>query len=221
MSQGSISIVPIFATPLAIVTLPAAPQTNARVAQLFAQHATANPVAPGADPLCYRSADDLLDWSDEHLRQLCGEILRGVWSTVAAVTTLTPEQLKTLSMQARATFTIIQPDGCVPATSHSLTAWCGIYCLEAPAPAPERADSGVVRFYESRFGAMLSDATNSAMRVPFTSGHYTWRATPGQLLVFPGALSHEIPLLRANSPLSLITVRSRFVGPGQEGLSRW
>ncbi|MBS0417400.1 MAG: hypothetical protein JSR66_06785 [Proteobacteria bacterium] len=221
MSQGSISIVPIFATPLAIVTVPAAPQTNERVAQLFAQHVTANPAPPGAARLSYQSADDLLDWTDEPVRQLCGEILRGVWSTAAAVTTLTAEQLKSLSMQARAAFTIVQPNGCVPATSHSLTAWCGIYCLQAPTPAPQRGDSGVVRFYESRFGAMLSDATSSAMRVPFTSGHYTWRATPGQLIVFPGSLSHEIPLIRSDTPLVFIAVRTRFVGPGQEGLSRW
>jgi len=221
MSQGSISIVPIFATPLAVVTLPAASQTNERVAQLFARHVMTNLGPAGTARLCYQSADDLLDWSDEQLRRLCGEILRGVWSTVAAVTTLTPGQLKTLSMQARAAFTIVQPNGCVPATSHSLTAWSGIYCLQAPAPAPERGDSGVVRFYESRFGAMLSDATNSAMRVPFTSGHYTWRATPGQLVVFPGSLSHEIPLIRSDSALAFITVRTRFVGPGQEGLSRW
>ena len=221
MSQGSISVVPIFATPLAVVSLPPAPQLNEAVAQLFARHAAANPAPAGASRLCYQSGDDLLDWRDEPLRQLCGEILRGVWSTVAAVTTLPPEQLQTLTMQARAAFTIVQPNGCVPAISHSLTAWCGIYCLQAPTPAAGRSDSGVVRFYEARFGTMLADATTSAMRVPFTSGHYTWRAAPGQLVVFPGSLTHEIPLIRSDSALTLITVRTRFVAPGQQGLSRW
>jgi len=221
MSQGSISVVPIFATPLAVVTLPAAPEANEVVARLLATHAAANPAAAGSNRLCYQSRDDVLEWRDEPVRQLCADILRGVWSTVAAVTTLGPEQLKTLSMQARAAFTIVQPDGCVPATSHSLTAWCGIYCLGAPAPAPGRGDSGVVRFYESRFGAMLADATTSALRVPFTSGHYAWRAIPGQLVVFPGSLTHEIPTIRSDGALAIVTVRTRFVGPEQEGLSRW
>jgi hypothetical protein len=221
MSQGSISVVPIFATPLAVVTLPPAPQANDAVAQRLARHAATNPAAAGSNRLCYHSRDDVLEWSDEVLQQVCGEILRGVWSTVAAVTTLSPEELKTLSMQARAAFTIVQPDGCVPAISHSLTAWCGIYCLQAPTPAPERSDSGVIRFYESRFGAMLADATTSALRVPFISGHYAWRAIPGQLAVFPGSLSHEIPTIRSDRALTIITVRTRFVAPGQEGLSRW
>jgi hypothetical protein len=222
MSQGSLSVIPMFATPLGVVTLPTAmSRLTPTVAQLLAQHAAANPAPATADRLCYHSRDDLLEWSEEPVQQLCEAILRGVWSTVAAVTTLAPEQLQTLSMQARGRFTIVQPDGCLPATSHSLTAWAGIYCLQAPAPTTERGDSGVVRFYESRLGTMIADATTSAMRIPFTTGHYTWRAVPGQLVVFPGSLTHEIPLIRSVSPFTLISVRTRFVGPGQEGMARW
>ena len=221
MNQGSIVIVPIFATPMAMITFPEASQSSEVVAQLFARHAATNPAPPTAAGLCYQSRDDLLDWPDAPVRQLCGEILRGVWSTVAAATTLSHEQLSTLSVQARGAYTIVHPDGCVPATSHSLTAWCGIYCLQAPDPVATRGDSGVVRFYESRLGTSLADATTSALRVPFLSGHYTWRAVPGQLVVFPGSLSYEIPLIRAVGALTLITVRARFVAPGQEGLTRW
>jgi hypothetical protein len=212
----------MFATPLGVVTLPTAmSDLTPAVAQLLARHAAANPAPVGSDRLCYQSREDLLEWSAEPIQQLCESILRGIWSTVAAVTTLSPDQLQTLSMQARGRFTIVQPDGCLPAISHSLTAWAGIYCLQAPAPTPQRSDSGVVRFYESRLGTMLADATTSAMRIPFTTGHYTWRAVPGQLVVFPGSLTHEIPLIRSVSPFTLITVRTRFVGPGQEGMERW
>jgi hypothetical protein len=221
MNQGSITLVPIFATPMAMITLPDASHSTGVVAQLLARHAAANPAQSTAGGLCYQGRDDLLDWPDAPVRQLCSEILRGVWSTVAAATTLSHEQLSTLSVQARGAYTIVQPDGCVPAMSHSLTAWCGIYCLQAPAPAATRGDSGVVRFYESRLGTSLADATTSALRVPFLSGNYTWRAVPGQLVVFPGSLTHEIPLIRSVGALTLITVRVRFVAPGQEGLTRW
>jgi len=222
MSQPSLSVVPVFATPFALMELPAALQANQVVAQLLMKQAAATPVAATAsDPLCYRSTDDLLEWNDPAVSQMCGEILRGVWSTVAAVNTFTPEELKSLSMQARGSFTIVQPNGSVPATNHSLTAWCGVYCLEAPQRSAERSYSGVLRLYESRLATMFADATNTTMRVPFTPGHYSWRAVPGQLAVFPGSLTYEIPLIRAASQLTLITVRTRFMGAGQEGLSRW
>jgi len=222
MSQPPLSVVPIFATPFALVNLPVAPQLNPTVAALLATHAAANPgAAPGSDPLCYRSRDDILEWNDTPIRELCGEILRGIWSTVAAVNTFTPEELSSLSMQARGWFTIVQSNGHVPATTHALTSWCGIYCLETPEPSEERKDSGVVRLYESRLATMFADATNTAMSIPYTPGHYSWRAAPGQLAVFPGSLTHEVPLIRAAGKLTLISVRTRFVGPGQEGFSRW
>ena len=222
MRQPSLSVVPIFATPFAVVDLPAATQANQAVGQLLARYAAAHPASgPDYDKFCYRSQDDLLEWPERAMQELCGDILRGVWSTVAAVNSFTPEQLQSVSMQARGSFTIVQPNGHLPATAYPLTSWIGIYCVEAPPPSTERSDSGVLRLYESRLTTMFADATNSAMRLPFTTGHYAWRPIPGQLAIFPGSLTHEIALIRSAAQLTLITVRARFVGAGQEGFSRW
>jgi hypothetical protein len=115
----------------------------------------------------------------------------------------------------------VAPDGRVPAAIYPLTAWCGIYCVAAPPPSAMRSDSGVLRLYESRLGTMFADATNAAMQVPFTPGHYSWQPVPGQLAVFPGSLTHEIALVRSPGHLVLVTVRVRFVAPGQQGMTRW
>jgi hypothetical protein len=217
------SVVPIFATPFGVVALSEAQKLNPIVAALFAARAAADcsGAAHGSPPLCYTSHDDLLDWTDEPLRKVMGEILRGVWSVVAAVNDFTDAQLQSLAIQARGWFTVVRQDGCLPATSYPLTSWCAIYCVAAPEPAPERRDSGVLRLYESRLGTMFSDATNSVTRIPYTPGHYTWRPLPGQLAVFPASITHEIALIRSPGQLMLATVRARFVAPGQEGLSRW
>jgi len=50
--------------------------------------------AGGSAPLCYRSRDDLLDCTDAPVRQVAGEILRGVCSVVAAVNDLTSVQFR-------------------------------------------------------------------------------------------------------------------------------
>src|SRR5581483_4404197 len=177
MNAPTLSVIPVFATPLAVIDLPIATEVNQSCTQLLKQHAAAHPEGgPGTDPLCYRGRDDLLEWQAAPVPQICAEILRGVWSTIAAVNTFSAEQLKSLSLQARGAFTIVRPNGHVPATAHPLTSWCGIYCTEAPEPSPERADSGLIRLYESRLVTVFADATNSAMRVPFTPGHYSWRA---------------------------------------------
>jgi hypothetical protein len=223
LSATPSSVVPIFATPFGVLPLPAAEKLNPVVAGLFAARASTDTVgaAQTSKMLCYRSGDDLLDWTDEPLRKVTGEVLRGVRSVVAAVNDFTAVQLQSLAIQARGWFTIVRQDGCLPATSYPLTSWCAIYCVEAPQPSPERRDSGVLRLYESRLGTMFTDATNSVTRIPYTPGHYTWRPVPGQVAVFPASITHEIALIRAPGQLTLLTVRARFVAPGQQGLSRW
>jgi len=215
-------VVPIFATPFGALRLPAAEKLNPIVAGLLAARAAADSAAAQtANPLCYRSSDDLMDSPDESLRTVSAEILRGVRAVVAAVNDFSDAQLQSFAIQACGWFTIVRQDGCVPACSYPLTSWCAIYCVAAPQPSPERRDSGVLRLYESRLGTMFTDATNSVTRIPYTPGHYTWRPVPGEVAVFPASLTHEIALMRSPGELVLLTVRVRFVAAGQQGLSRW
>ena len=215
------TVVPIFATPFGVVPLPGGEAQNPALAALFAARRRADGAGRLQNPLCYRSDDDLLEWPEEPVRQLIAGILRGVYTVVQAVNEFTETQLRSLRLEARGWFTVVEPDGCVPATSYPLTAWCAIYCVAAPALSESRLDSGVLRLYESRLGTMFADATNATMRLPFMHGHYGWRPVPGQMAIFPASISHEIALLRSPGQLVLATVRARFVGPGQQGMGRW
>jgi hypothetical protein len=221
VNAAPLSIVPIFAAPLGIVPLSAVEPLNPAIAELLAARASNTASSDTSNPLCYRSADELLEWPDEPVQRMSTEILRGVSMVMAAVNSFTPEQLQSLTLQARAWFTIVQPDGCVPASTYPMTSWCGMYCVEAPISSAERLDSGVLRLYESRLGTSFSDATNCAMRIPFTTSHFTWRPVPGRLVVFPAYMTHEIALIRGSGRLTLVTVRVRYVAAGQKGVPRW
>lgn len=221
MNSAAPSVVPILAIPFGVVPVADADTLNPALVELFAARRLAGGAAPLSNPLCYRSGDDLLEWPEEPVRRLCTGLLRGVVSVVGAVNDFTAEELLSFKVEARGWFTIVKQDGCVPAASYPLTAWCAIYCVTAPEPAATRSDSGVLRLYESRLGTMFADATNSVMRIPFKPGHYGWRPVPGQLAVFPASLTHEIALLRSPGELTLVTMRVRFVSPGQQGMRRW
>ena len=220
------TVVPVLATPFGVVPVADAAQLNPMLAELFAARMRAATPVRSRNPLCYCGADDLLEWPEEPVRQLAAGIFRGIYTVVEAVNEFTEAQLRSLKLQARAWFTIVQPDGSVPATNYPLTAWCAVYCVAAPPPSATRPDRGLLRLYESRLGTMFADATNATMRLPFMPGHYGWRPVPGQMAVFPASVTHEIALLRSGSPadaapLTLVTVRARFVGPGQTGMPRW
>jgi hypothetical protein len=222
MNAISPTLVPLFATPFGVVPLPDAAARNVALTGLLAARAAADTdPARTANPLCYKSRDDLLDWAEPTVQSVAADMLRGVYTIVAAVNTLSEAQLRSFVPQARAWFTIIRPDGAVPATSYPLTSWCAIYCVGAPPASTSRRDSGVLRLYESRLGTMFADATNSVMRLPYLLGHHGWVPVPGQLAVFPASMTHEIGLIRAPGELVLVTMRVRFVAPGQSGWSTW
>jgi hypothetical protein len=214
------TLLPILATPLGLVQIAEGERLNPALTALFARRIAADTQSQ-QNPLCYRSRDDLFEWTEEPVVSLLGGIIRGVYSVVGAINEFTEEQLHSFALEARSWFTVVRTHGSVPATAYPLTAWCAVYCVAAPPASMTRGDSGVLRLYESRLGTLFQDATNADMRVPFKTSHYAWRPMPGELAVFPASLTHEIALLHSPGELVLVTMRLRFFSPGQLGFGRW
>lgn len=215
-------VVPIFATPFGLATVPDAAELNSVVTTLFAERATAERADPASrPPTMFCSRDDLLQWTDEPVRRLAAGIIGASLAVVRSINEITDEQFAAFKLQARAWYSIVRPDGNVPSGSYANAAWCAVYCVGAPEPSPSRYDSGLLRLHESFHATMFSDATNTVLRAPFQSGHSTWRPVPGQLAVFPASVTHEIALLRGTGELVLVTALLRFVAPGQTGVPWW
>ncbi len=218
MSAPGPHVVPLFATPFGLATLPEAQALNPELHALFAARASAQWRDPliSAGPRTFRSRDDLAGWPEEPVRQAMRGILAGVTSVAASISDLTAEQFAQFRIEARAWFTIIGPDGCVAPTSYPNTSWLAVYCVAAPAPAKARFDSGILRMHESRPGPMFQDATQSGVRIPYRAGHYAWRPVPGEMAVFPAAITHEIALVRAAGALVIVSARVRFLAPDHQ-----
>jgi len=214
-------VVPIHAVPFAILPLEEGASMNPALHAAFATRAAAQADGPQPHALRYLGREDLTESRDPQMQHLLAAIYRGIVAVVREVNAMDDAQLRSFTMQARARFTIVRPDGCLPPANHPLSAWCAVYCVAAPPASATRADSGLLRILESRLGTSFADATTANMRLPYRPGHYAWRPVPGQMAVFPAGLSHEIALLRAQEPLVLVTVRARFVSPLQEGVGHW
>jgi hypothetical protein len=213
----------IFATPFAEVALPVEDAFNEALEALLAARATEERREPAArrDRLCYLSREDLFEWPDEGVATLRSELLAGLCPAILAATLYTEAQFDQVGVQARARFAIVRPDGCLPARSLALASWCAIYCVAAPPEPPGRADSGVLRLYESRLGGMLADATTWNMRPAFAGGHHLWRPKAGSMAAFPAHLAHEIALNRSDRNIVLVIARVRFANPGQQAAPPW
>jgi hypothetical protein len=221
MNAVAPNVMPILATPLGVATIPDAAEFNGALRELFSQRAAAGQGLVRTDPLRVCGSDDLMEWPEAPVRHLRSAMIGAVYQFVGTVSEIAEPQLRACRLETRAWFTLVRPNGRVPAANYPLTTWCAIYCVAAPLPVDERADSGIVRLYESRLGTSFQDATNAAMRIPYSQAHYAWRPAAGQMVIFPGCLTHEVAPLRAASDLLLVTARFRFVGAGQQGFSRW
>ena len=220
MTPAAPTILPIFATPLGIASIPDSAQINAGLCGLFAQRMAADS-RPQNNPLRFSSADDLMEWPEQPARRLAEAIAGAVCAVVGSLNEFTEAQARAFKLEARAWFTVIRTNGGVPAANYPLTSWCAIYCVGTPSLSEARADSGVVRLYESRLGTTFQDASNATVRIPYSQSHYAWRPVAGQMIIFPASVTHEIALLRAGGELTLVTARIRFTGAGQQGFGRW
>ena len=206
---------PIFATPFASLALDLPDGLNAELLRLFEARSTAafrDPRVP-PNPLSFVSRDDLLDWPEAPVQRLRQELLGGVAATVAAVSPQTEAEFEALHLQARGWFTLVHPNGSIPAATHPMTAWCAVYCVAAPAQAGERYDGGALRLYETRLHTSFLDATTWNLRAPFGPGHHIWRPKPGHLAVFPASHPHEIALNRGTSVIALVMATVQFAAP--------
>jgi hypothetical protein len=223
MSIAGPAILPIFATPLGVVSLGGPPNLNAELAALLRSRATEerrDPALP-RDPRCFRSREDLFEWPEEAARALRLEMLGGICTVVKALNLYADAEFQALSLQARARFAIVRPDGSIPAATASMAAWHAVYCIAAPPPAPTRADSGALRLYGLRHGTMFLDASNWRLRPPFETSHQIWRPEPGQMLVFPASILYEVALNRTDAELLLVSTRVRFIHGGQTAIPPW
>ena len=225
------TIVPVHATPLGVIPLAEAAKWNVAVAEIVTRRAAAqipgerpgtDPlVRPGTDPLVRLGTDDAMTWKEPPVQAMMSEILRGIAWMARSVNSFAPGQFESLTLQARAAYVIVSQDGALGARNHPMSAWTGIYCIEAPEPAAERSDSGRLRIYETRMYAMFADATTDTMVLPFRPGHHGYQLAPGMLAIFPGGVMYEIAPVRGAGRLLALTVQARFVAPGQKGVSGW
>lgn len=217
------TLLPIFATPFAEVVLPVDAALNESLATLLTARATEERREGDRkrDPLCYVSREDLFEWRDEPVAAIRDELLAGLCPSVLATTLHSEAEFDRLGVQARARFVIIRPNGSLPAQSMALASWCAIYCVKATAAPAGRADSGVLRLYETRLAGMFADATTWRLRHPFAAGHHLWHPRPGSMAAFPAHLLHEVALNRSEGDLVLLILRARFENPGQQEVPPW
>jgi uncharacterized protein (TIGR02466 family) len=207
----TLTLHPRFAVPLAELRLSPCEALNHQLEALFLARETAeyqNPM-PSHTPQqeLFESRFNLFRWPEPCVQQLRAFVLEAVAQTVLRATALTLEELRRLKFHNHTWFHVTRHAGSFVAHNHPMASWSAVYCVRAGQPAPGEPDSGVLRLADPRTGAnAYLDPANQRLHPPFALRPVELRLAPGQLVVFPSYLFHDVsPFYGSDTRITVAT----------------
>ena len=89
--------------------------------------------------------------------------------------------------------------------THPMASWSGVYCIDPGETPEDRPESGVLRFHNPHhYSNYFVDAGNLRLKPPYHHGTWSIRFQPGQLVLFPSWLQHEVmPFYGSNERITV------------------
>ncbi len=193
------AIYPAFAVPMAQDFVPDAAALNLELKSLLlsreaegARHANPTPSLTQQREV-FESDFELFAWPEpciQRLKQFCWSALG---KTVQELNQYGHESLRALQIYSHTWFHITRHGGFTIAHTHPMASWSGVYCVSPGQHVPDRPDSGALRFHNPHYYSnMFLDPGNVRLKAPYHHGTWNLLLEPGQLVLFPSWLSHDV-----------------------------
>lgn len=189
----------MFAVPYVSAKHPEPGPLNAALKALFlAREAegtrNANPVPLVArNASVYESRFTLFEWPDAPVQALRHWCWQQLYAAVGELNGYDLETLKRLDVANEAWFHITRRGGFFGMHNHAMASWSGVYCVDPGEDDGSYAESGQLTFlHPNPHTSMFMDRAISHLRPPFAYGNRAFTLEPGQLLLFPSWMLHEV-----------------------------
>lgn len=231
MSAPSYQIAPAFAVPFVLCDHPDPAALNAQLRQLFLERESAGGAWANPQPLVRRnealweSNFQLFDWPDAPVAQLRDWCWQQLYRAIGELNGYTREELLRLHLAAESWFHITRKGGYFALHNHPMHSWSGVYCVAPGEDASGVEDSGLLSFVSPMAAnTMYIDMAIARMSHPYAYGARNFRLRPGQLVMFPSWVLHEVrPYLGDGERITVaFNARFRMVGvePGKVPIYR-
>jgi uncharacterized protein (TIGR02466 family) len=191
-------IVPFFAVPFAFARHPDPGALNAALRELFlaraaegAAYANPRPITQRNAPL-FESRFDLFRWTETPVQQLKEFCWHEMLGALCELNRYDAAMRSRLLIYNDAWFHVTRRGGYFSLHNHPNASWSGVYCVDAGKPdAGERG--GALTFVNPTLtSSMHLDAGNASYAGAFASGIRSLHMEPGQLVLFPSWVLHEV-----------------------------
>lgn len=190
---------PLFSVPCSTTRHPAPDALNQRLRELFLAREAAGAAYANPTPLVSRnqqlfeSSFNLFDWPEECVQELRRFCWSHLYAVIGEINGYDTEMLKRLHIANSSWFHITRRGGYFALHNHAMASWSGVYCVSPGTPSPDHPESGALTFVSPHASSMMFvDNAVSRMKRPYSSVPHRFFLEPGQLLLFPSWLLHEV-----------------------------
>jgi uncharacterized protein (TIGR02466 family) len=194
-----IEITPFFAVPFGFAKLEDCADLNAELRDLFMQRAAEGSRYANPRPLTQRNRQvfesefQIFRWPEPCIQQLKRFCWDHMLQMIGALNGYDGAMLGRLLIYSDAWFHVTHRGGFFALHNHPNAAWSGVYCVDPGAHDPDQPDSGLLSFVSPAvISSMHMDAATANLRDPFAPNVRAVRLEPGQLVLFPSWILHDV-----------------------------
>lgn len=205
-----------FAVPLVFAKMENCEQLNNELRELFLARESEGDKYANPDPLTYRnkalfeSHFHLFEWPQECVRKLRDFCWSNLYRTIGELNGYDVDMLRRLHIGNEAWFHVTRRGGYFGTHNHPLHSWSGVYCVCHHGDDPQ-SDSGKLTFINPfSTNTMFLDMANSNFKAPYNSSNIRLRLEPGQLVLFPSWLLHEVMYYDGDDARITVAFNARF-----------
>jgi hypothetical protein len=198
LKPGENQIVPAFPVPLITVHKPNPDAFNRQLTETFLAYEAEGDRYRNPEPFVYRndalfeSNFSLFDWPDPPIQELRKFCLSSLYSAIGELNGYDTSTLQRMHIAVESWFHITRRGGFFGAHNHPNHSWSGVYCVQHDGDDPD-TDSGKLTFLNPHMtSTMYIDWATANLKDPFRRSPMMLRLKPGQLVLFPSWLLHEV-----------------------------
>lgn len=220
-ARPDFQVIPTFAIPLVDAHLANCEELNASLRDLFVRRAAEGDRYSNREPRVRRNRSlfesrfDLFDWPEESIQQLREFCLGNLYRAIQELNGYKTETLQNMHMAVESWFHLTHQGGYFGAHNHPLHSWSGVYCVKHDGDDPQ-SDSGKLTFINPNIaGTMYIDTASARFQRPYSMAPVMLRLVPGQLVLFPSWLLHEVMPYEGDSERITVAFNAKFRYAGQ------
>ncbi len=221
-SRPEFQIIPAFSIPMVDVHMPDCDELNRALRELFVQRAAEGERYSNDEPRVRRNKSlfesrfDLFEWPEDCVQKLREFCLRNLYRAIQELNGYTLETLQNMHMAVESWFHLTHQGGYFGAHNHPLHSWSGVYCVRHDGDDPN-SDSGKLTFINPNIaGTMYIDTASARFKRPYSMAPIMLRLVPGQLVLFPSWLLHEVMPYEGESERITVAFNAKFKYAGEQ-----